>query len=230
MRIAVISDTHGMFRPQVKEVLHTCDALIHGGDINSKKIMDEIIGEMPEGCPIFIVRGNNDKEWASNLPAILEFELCGCNIILAHNKNDIPLVLDSVDIVIYGHSHKYSEELVNNKLWLNPGSCGKQRFHLPLTMAILNIQDGKWEVQRINIVLQGADIEKCMPVVDKAETIQEIFQRMDKGQSIGTIASKMGLHSTYVEEICRIRVTHPGITPIGILDKMEVNQIVEQHK
>lgn len=228
MRVAVISDTHGLLRPEVKEVLHTCDAVIHGGDINSQKIVDEITNQMRAECPLYIVRGNNDKEWASHLPIILQFELCGCNIILVHNKKDIPKTIDSVDIVIYGHSHKYSEEVANDKLWLNPGSCGKRRFHQAITMAVLNIEDGKWSVQKIDIDHEPKDVEKIIPTENKVQIIQEIFYRMDKGQSVTTIASKMKLNITFVEEICRIRVTHPGVTPNGVVDKIEVNKIAER--
>lgn len=228
MRIAVISDTHGLLRPEVKEILHTCDAVIHGGDINSQKILDEIKIAAKEECPFYVVRGNNDKEWAKDIPVTLQFGLEGCLFFLVHNKKEVPQELQDTDIVIYGHSHKYSEEVIDGRLWLNPGSCCKRRFSLPITMAILNLEQGKWKVEKIDIPQEQKNTEVILPEQNKVKIIEEIFRRMDKGQIVNEIAVKMKLDKKVVEEICRIRVTHPGVTPNGVVDKMEVNSIVER--
>ena len=68
MKIAVLSDTHGLLRPEAAELILKCDAVIHAGDINSQKIIDEMKAAAKENAPIYIVRGNNDKEWAEHLP------------------------------------------------------------------------------------------------------------------------------------------------------------------
>ena len=110
MKIAVLSDTHGLLREQVQEMIGECDAIIHAGDINSQKILDEIVGAGREKVPFYVVRGNNDKDWAKEIPETLQFELQHVKFFLVHNKKDIPEDLSDIQIIIYGHSHKYSEE------------------------------------------------------------------------------------------------------------------------
>ena len=105
MKIAVLSDTHGLLRPEVMEIVNTCDAVLHGGDINTRKIADELSKDKP----LYIVRGNNDKEWAEDIPPFLRFELDGITFYMVHNKKEIPQDLTGVNVVVFGHSHKYSE-------------------------------------------------------------------------------------------------------------------------
>ena len=106
MKIAVLSDTHGLLRPEVMEIVNTCDAVLHGGDINTRKIVDELSKDKP----LYIVRGNNDKEWAEDIPPFLRFELDGITFYMVHNKKEIPQDLTGVNVGVFGHSHKYSEE------------------------------------------------------------------------------------------------------------------------
>ena len=136
-RIAVISDTHGLLRPEVAEILKTCDAVIHGGDINTPGILEEIRRINPS---LYVVRGNNDKEWAEKLPKELSFSLFGKSFYMVHNKKHIPKDLEKKDFVIYGHSHKYEAYVQEGVQYLNPGSCGPRRFHQPVTMAVLIIE------------------------------------------------------------------------------------------
>ena len=150
MKIAVLSDTHNVLRPEVIEIIKGSDAVIHGGDINSQDILDEIKSAMKHNAPLFVVRGNNDKEWAENLPVSLNFELCGLKFFLTHNRKDIPQDVKA-DIIIFGHSHKYYEENINGQLWLNPGGCGRKRFSLPLTMAIMNVNDNGYSIDKIGL-------------------------------------------------------------------------------
>ena len=146
MRIVILSDTHGLLRPEVLEALEGADAILHGGDINTQAIVDRL-----RGCaPLYIVQGNNDKEWAENLPVRLDFELGGLKFFLTHNRKDIPQDTKA-DIIIFGHSHKYHEENIDGQLWLNPGSCGRKRFNLPITMAVLNIKDNKYSIEKIEL-------------------------------------------------------------------------------
>ena len=150
MKIAVLSDTHNVLRPEVIEIIKGSDAVIHGGDINSQDILDEIKSAMKHNAPLFVVRGNNEKEWAENLPVSLNFELCGLKFFLTHNRKDIPQDVKA-DIIIFGHSHKYYEENINGQLWLNPGGCGRKRFSLPLTMAIMNVNDNGYSIEKIEL-------------------------------------------------------------------------------
>ena len=108
MKLAVLSDTHGLLRSEVKKIISECDAVLHAGDIASQKIIDEIEKAKRADAPLYIVRGNNDKEWAEHLPHHLAFSLGGANLFLVHNKKDVPEELGDRQIVIYGHSHKLS--------------------------------------------------------------------------------------------------------------------------
>lgn len=121
-KIAVLSDTHGLLRPEVLDRIAGCDAIIHGGDINKPEIIDRL----KEIAPVYVVRGNNDKEWAENIPESLTFQIEKCRFFVVHNKKFVPKDLRDTDVVIYGHSHKYAEQMVNGVLWLNPGSCGSR--------------------------------------------------------------------------------------------------------
>lgn len=234
MKIAVLSDTHGLLREQVRKMIGECDAIIHAGDINSQKILDEIVGAGREKVPFYVVRGNNDKDWAKEIPETLQFELQHVKFFLVHNKKDIPENLSDIQIIIYGHSHKYSEEEKEGRLWLNPGSCGKRRFHQPITMAILTLEDEKWEVERIDILHEQQEGKEVPSIKitqrDLAAVIPKILTGMEKGQTVEQMAKKLGVDSEFVEEICRIRVTHPGVTVDGIMNKIEVNAVVGASK
>lgn len=123
-KIAVLSDTHGLLRPEVLDGIVGCDAIIHGGDINKPEIIDRL----NEIAPVYVVRGNNDKEWAANISESLTFQIEGYIFFVIHNKKYVPTDLYDIDVVIYGHSHKYAEQMMDGVLCLNPGSCGKRRF------------------------------------------------------------------------------------------------------
>ena len=248
MKIAVISDTHNLFRPEVKEIMSKCDGVMHAGDVNSQKVLDEIKASVGAEVPFYVVRGNNDREWARELPETVSFMLGNVKFFLVHNKKDIPRDLGDVQIVVYGHSHKYAEEVLEGRLWINPGSCGKRRFRSAVTMAILHIENiseenvqaesftGRfgevaWRVEKIALDTE----ESLVKQADFSEgklvgIVTEIFERMDKGQTISYIARKVGMEEELVEQICRIRVTHPGVTPGGVVDKMEVNRETERYK
>ena len=154
-KIGIISDTHGLLRPEVTAVLQDCGCIIHGGDINKP----EIIEELKAIAPLYVVRGNNDKEWAEHLPAYLTFQIEALNFYLVHNKKDIaksPEALAGIDVVIYGHSHKYAEEIKDGRLWLNPGSCGRRRFDQEITFAVMEVDGKETKVKKITIVPETA--------------------------------------------------------------------------
>lgn len=147
MRLALLSDTHGLLRPAVVEYLQSADAILHGGDINRP----EIVETLRQYAPLYIVRGNNDKEWAAALPHDLTVTLGGVTFFLVHNKKEVPADLSGVDAVLFGHSHKYLQEERDGRLWLNPGSCGPRRFHQEITMMMAEVADGKIAVEKITI-------------------------------------------------------------------------------
>ena len=147
MKLAILSDTHGLLRPQVAEHLKTADAILHGGDVNRQSIVDEL----EQYAPLYIVRGNNDKEWAEAIPHHLTVTLDGVTFYMVLNRKELPPALDGIDVVVFGHSHKYVQEEKDGLLWLNPGSCGPRRFHQEISMMTAEITDGKIQVEKIVI-------------------------------------------------------------------------------
>lgn len=148
MKIGVISDTHGVLRDEVVENLKECDYIIHAGDIGN----EEILKKLESITKTFAVRGNNDKQsWAIKLPEYKEIEMDQILIYVVHDKADIPKELREIDLIICGHSHKYSEENINGITYLNPGSCGRKRFSLPLSMAIVDINIDDISIKKIDL-------------------------------------------------------------------------------
>lgn len=147
MRLAILSDTHGLLRPEVLEHLSTADAILHGGDINKQSIVDQL----SQYAPLYVVRGNNDKEWAQAIPHDLTVTLEGVTFYLVHNRKEVPKDLPGVDVVVFGHSHKYLQEEKDGVLWLNPGSCGPRRFHQEITMMMAELTGGTLRVEKISI-------------------------------------------------------------------------------
>lgn len=145
--IAILSDTHGLLRKEVRAHLSVADCIIHAGDIDNSLIYHEMerLGEM------YVVRGNNDKNWAENLPESITVTIEGVCFLIVHNKKYVPEDLSNIDVVIYGHSHKYSQEMIDGVLFLNPGSCGKRRFDLELTMCGMTVNAGQYQFEKISI-------------------------------------------------------------------------------
>ncbi len=145
LKVGVLSDTHGLLRAEVVSVLSACDYILHAGDLDTP----EILQALRSIAPLYAVRGNNDLEWAEGLPASLTFEIGGVGFFMAHQRRDVPDALSGADIVLCGHSHRYFEERSGDRLWLNPGSCGKRRFRLELTMAVLQIDQGAYRLTKL---------------------------------------------------------------------------------
>ncbi|MBW4845076.1 MAG: metallophosphatase family protein [Lachnospiraceae bacterium] len=146
-QIAILSDTHGLLREHVIAELAEADCSIHAGDIDTPSIVESIrqFGET------YMVRGNNDKEWAEALPKSIAVTIEGVRFFIVHDKKDIPKFLTNVDVVVYGHSHKYSAEIVKGVLFLNPGSCGKRRFDLEITMCRMTVEAGSYRYEKVMI-------------------------------------------------------------------------------
>ncbi len=145
IRAAVMADTHGVLRPEVERILETCDVIIHAGDFDSQMLYHKLDVDQP----LYAVRGNNDRGWSGGLATVKRFEIGGVKFIMAHERVDIPSSLKDVQVVIFGHSHMYYQQEINGRLWLNPGSCGYKRFTLPLSLAVMTIEDGNYEVETI---------------------------------------------------------------------------------
>ena len=222
-KIGIISDTHGLLRPEVLEHLRGCEVILHGGDINQQKILDEL----NQIAPVYVVRGNNDKEWAADMPETLSLELYGLHFFMVHNKKMFPKDTAGIDILIYGHSHKYEENYVGRQLFLNPGSCGPRRFTQPITMAVLEIEeDAFFHVKKIEIPHQAlraekeGDSDKEKIPANIKQIILCVIKDTDRGKSVIEIAGKYGISKDLAEQICRLYLTHPGVTADGIMAKM----------
>ena len=138
MRIGVISDTHGLLRPEAVTALGGVDHILHAGDVGDPTILDRLAAI----APLTAIRGNIDRTGpCAQLPATEAIELGGHLLYLVHSIDELDLNPTAAGIraVIYGHSHKPKIETKNEVLYLNPGSAGPRRFSLPITLAYLQL-------------------------------------------------------------------------------------------
>lgn len=230
VKIGIISDTHGLLREEVKDILGDCELILHGGDVDRPEILEELA----QIAKLYVVKGNKDEGWASGLPESLNFEYAGLHFFMIHDREQIKEDLSDRDIIIFGHSHMYEEKRVDGKLWLNPGSCGRKRFWLPITMAVLAVNaDGSYQVERIELSnKKEADpsgeqkMKKAqkkpadLSQMDRKELVKAIMRDMNHGKTCASMAKKYGISAELTEQICRLYVTHPGIDAEGIINKM----------
>ena len=219
-RIGVLSDTHGKLREEVVEILKECDVILHAGDINTPRVVESL----REIAPLYVVRGNADKEWAADLPEQLAEEICGLRIFMVHNKKEIPGDTAGYDLIIYGHSHKYEEKETEECFFLNPGSCGPRRFSQPVTLAVVEVEEesGTFHVikQDIRQNEEPSEKEKTPESVFSEKTLSAILRDVDRGKSVSEIAGKYKIDPESVSQICRLYLTHPGINAAGVREKM----------
>ncbi|MBD5460222.1 MAG: metallophosphoesterase family protein [Lachnospiraceae bacterium] len=220
-RIAVLSDTHGILRPEAAAVLKTCEAALHAGDAGSQEVIDQ----MNKICPAHVVRGNVDRQWAKKLPRELETELFGFRIYMVHNKKQIREDLAGIDIIIYGHSHKYEVSHTADAVYLNPGSCGPRRFRQPVTMMVLTLfpKEHRFETERIDL-LQSEPVQKELSELsdrDMYELIRRIIRDVDAGRGTAEIAARSHVDEEFAQQVCRMYLTHPGVDVDGIMDRLE---------
>lgn len=255
-KIGIISDTHGLLRPEVAEALAGCEAILHGGDVSRPAILEEL----NRIAPTYAVRGNNDKEWAKELPETIRVCLCGVRFFMVHNKKYIPKGEDGlrdIDVIVYGHSHKYEERREGGRLYINPGSCGPRRFIQPVTFVLLEVRDdGAYEVKKAEITNRsgrvetdgrepnrsdrkggrrtggaggtaatGETVEKDaleqeLASLDMKRVVRGVMRDTDKRVSVQETAAKNGISEELAGQICRLYLTHPGVSADGIIDKM----------
>jgi len=145
IRIGVISDTHGLLRPKAKAQLAGSHFIVHGGDIGSQAILDELHAI----APLTAVRGNNDRQpWAASVPDTAVLDIGGMKIYTIHDIGTMTIdpAAEGYDVVVYGHSHKPLAERRDGVLYLNPGSAGPRRFKLPVSVARLDLALERGEV------------------------------------------------------------------------------------
>jgi len=151
--IGVISDTHGLLRPQAVEVLRGSDRILHAGDVGAPEILEAL----KQIAPVTAIRGNVDTApWASILPLTEVVEISGTSIYMLHDLAQLDLKPEAAGfrVVIYGHSHKPKIEEKNGVLYFNPGSAGPRRFSLPVSVGKLTITGGKVCAELIELKTQ----------------------------------------------------------------------------
>lgn len=150
MRIGIISDTHGLLRPEALAALQGCERLIHAGDIGKPQVLEAL----EELSTLDAIRGNVDSgDWAAAIPETLDLRIGGLRVYVTHDVKtmEIDPVAEGIDVVISGHSHQPKIEQVNDVLYLNPGSAGRRRFKLPISLALLDIEDGQPRAQLVTL-------------------------------------------------------------------------------
>jgi putative phosphoesterase len=140
--LGVISDTHGLLRPEAIAALRGVDRIIHAGDIGAP----EVLTALAEIAPVTAVRGNNDKgPWARAIPPTQIVDAAGLRIYMIHDVGELAVDpgAGGFGVIVAGHSHRPRNELRDGVLWFNPGSAGPRRFKLPITVGLLTIAAGR---------------------------------------------------------------------------------------
>jgi putative phosphoesterase len=144
IRIGLISDTHGLLRPEAVQALQGVERIIHAGDIGNSHILEQLA----DIAPVIAVRGNNDQgNWADAVRTEETVEAGGATLYVLHDVKELDLDPEAagIQVVISGHSHRPSITMQNGVLFVNPGSAGPRRFKLPISLAFLEIKQGKVE-------------------------------------------------------------------------------------
>jgi uncharacterized protein len=148
--VGVVSDTHGLLRPEVLVALKDCELILHAGDVGDV----DILRELRNIAPTFAVRGNVDRRGSESLlPLTQVVEVGGLHLYMLHeiNKLDLNPAAAGFAAVIYGHSHSPLAETRGQVLYYNPGSCGPRRFSLPVSIGFLRIHKGKLKAELLTL-------------------------------------------------------------------------------
>jgi putative phosphoesterase len=152
-RVGVLSDTHGLLRPEAVIFLRGCDRIVHGGDIGRSEILEELRSL----APVTAVRGNNDRGvWADQLHETQVLEVDAVLLYVVHDlaRLDSDPAAAGFRVVISGHSHKPRMEKRDGVLYFNPGSCGPRRFKLPVSVGELTIDGDELSGRLVELKLR----------------------------------------------------------------------------
>lgn len=150
MIVGVISDTHGLLRPEALDALRGVEHILHAGDVGNFDILDRL----REIAPVTAIRGNVDTHGpCGELPLTEALELAGCLVYMVHSLEWIDIVPKAagVGLVVYGHSHVAKVELRDGIVYLNPGSAGPRRFKLPVSVGKVRIEGGVVEAEILEL-------------------------------------------------------------------------------
>jgi uncharacterized protein len=148
--IGLISDTHGLLRPEALRALDGAGLIIHAGDVGKPEILDAL----KLLAPVVAVRGNIDKGgWAAALPLTATAASGAVAVYVLHDLQQLDLdpAAAGFQVVVSGHSHKPARAERGGVLYLNPGSAGPRRFHLPVTVARLDLRQSPWKVEFVDL-------------------------------------------------------------------------------
>jgi putative phosphoesterase len=151
LRVGVVSDTHGLLRPELLPLLQGVDAILHAGDVGNPEILDALRAI----APVTAIRGNVDVAGpCALLPETEVVEFDGLLVYMIHSRQDLDLNPEAAGmaVVVSGHSHQPSVQVHRGVLFLNPGSCGPRRFSLPVTFALLTVDGGKASAEIVPVL------------------------------------------------------------------------------
>jgi hypothetical protein len=154
-RVGVISDTHGLLRPEATAFLRGSDFILHAGDIGDAAILEALAAI----APVTAVRGNNDKElWAEAVPETEVLQVGDVFIYVLHNLAELDLdpAAAGFHVIVSGHSHRPSVEERDGVLYVNPGSAGPRRFKLPVAVAELHVAGASVEARVVELQVESA--------------------------------------------------------------------------
>lgn len=146
----MISDTHGLLRPEAVQALRDSELIIHAGDVGKAAVLDTLRAL----APVKAVRGNLDREpWTHSLPKTETFEIDQVGVYVLHDLGELDLVPDAArfKVVVSGHSHQPVIQERNGVLFVNPGSAGPRRFRLPVSIALLHIQGTSVDAELVTL-------------------------------------------------------------------------------
>jgi putative phosphoesterase len=152
LRVGIVSDTHGLLRPEARTFLLGCDYIIHGGDVGDPKILDELAVM----APLIAVKGNNDKEpWAARLRKTELIRVGNIFVYVIHDlaELDVDPEAAGVRVVVSGHSHKPVIEEREGIMYVNPGSCGPRRFKLPISVGEIIVSGGAVNARIVDLIM-----------------------------------------------------------------------------
>jgi uncharacterized protein len=152
--IGLISDTHGLLRPEALEALRGSELILHAGDVGKPEIIDQL----RTIAPVVAIRGNVDTApWAKTLNETELVETASATFYLIHNIGDLDVNPSAagIHIVLFGHSHQPAQYQKDGVLYINPGSAGPRRFNLPISLARLNLAAKPWSADFITLKLAG---------------------------------------------------------------------------
>jgi putative phosphoesterase len=150
-RVGVISDTHGLLRPEAVAALAGSDLIVHAGDVGKREVVQALRELAPR---VVVVRGNVDLRWGDDLEDVADLTIAGVRLHVLHDLKQ--LVIDpraaGIDVVISGHSHRPAIERKSGVLYVNPGSAGPRRFRLPVTLARLEVSSERVDAQIVPLL------------------------------------------------------------------------------